>query len=167
MLTRREFIKFVGSMGAAVLNPLQQLGKWGSLEAAQADQLVGELYAGFVLLPVNALWPFFVQYAPAPILGQVDDQNNPEDFACRGETLWFENLEELINHIPFRFYIPGSLPEDLVFIHGHIIHFKKCKGIFEARANFSYSHSQQPIVSISAMPQFPRPYPVHAVDFPT
>ena len=96
MLTRRDFIRTLGVVGAVILNPLRRFRWWQSMGVAQSDEPLGELYAGFVLLPAGAPWPPFIQCAPAPILGQLDNEYDPNVLAIRGETIWFDKLTELI-----------------------------------------------------------------------
>jgi hypothetical protein len=166
MLSRREFIKFTGLIGVAVLAPLRRLGWLQTVGTGQIDEPPGELYAGFVLLPEGSAWPPFVQCAPAPILGQVDDEHNPDVLALRGETLWFDNLSEMINNIPFSTYVPNSLPKGTAFVQGYIIHFAQSGEVFEARTDFGTTEGNQPLFNVSARPVFPRPYPIWPVNSP-
>ena len=56
MFTRRDFIKTMSLLSGAVLAPVRWLGRWTGVQPAQAEEPpeMGELYAGFVLLPEGA-----------------------------------------------------------------------------------------------------------------
>lgn len=167
MLTRRGFIKTLGMFGGVILTPLGRLVRW--LPSGLADTetpSAGELYAGFVLLPEDAPIPSFVQCAPAPILCQVDNEHDPVVMTHRGETIGFDSIEELISNVSFRTYVPTLLPADMTFIHGQIIRFVQSRKVFEASMNFGFPDNRQPLVSVSARPVFPRPYPVWPVHSP-
>jgi hypothetical protein len=62
MFKRRDFIKLISVMGGVALTPFRGHGTFHGLSAGMdADQVEGELYAGFVLLPEGAPKPIFVQ----------------------------------------------------------------------------------------------------------
>ena len=163
MLTRRDFIKVLGAISAAVINPFNKILRWGALEVAVAEEIPGELYAGFVLLSEEASVPSFIQCARAPILGQVDNELDPVVLALRGETIFFDDPMDLINSISFNTYVPSSLPADLKFMQGYLTRFVQSGEEFEARIDFAPTNSRQPLISISARPIFPRPYPIWPV----
>lgn len=64
MFTRRDFIKTMSLLSGAILTPVRWLGKWVEGQPEQAEELkeIGELFAGFVLLPEAVTLPAFVQY---------------------------------------------------------------------------------------------------------
>jgi hypothetical protein len=167
MLTRRDFIKFMSLVGGVVLNPFQRLGSRLGIDLDVRDEEVeGELYSGFVLLPEGAPIPPFVQCASAPILGQVDDGLDPDALAIRGETIWFDDLTELISHAPFITYVPNSLPSYMKFIQGNLIRFTQSGKIFAVGIDYGSVHGNQPLISVSARPIFPHPYPIWPINLP-
>jgi hypothetical protein len=159
MLNRRDFIKVLGMAGAAIYAPLNNLGIF-TQNGVIKEIPIGELYGGFVLLPEGSPTPSFVQCAAVPILGQVVDAS---DNACRGETIWFDNIDDTINDLPFPIYIPRNLPNEIAFLKGHIIRFATCREIFEVRIDYGLKEEQIPLISILARPKYPQPYPVWPV----
>lgn len=120
---------------------------------------VGELYAGFLLLPNTTSIPDFIQCVPAPILGQVD---NSYDLTYRGETVWFENVKELISYLHFPIYVPATLPTNIEFINSYVIQFAGSGDIFEAVVNFGAKNTEH-VISMQARPTYPQPYPIWPV----
>jgi hypothetical protein len=163
MLTRRDFIKIVGIMGGLILTPI---GKLMRLISPHSDTEIfadGEMYEGFLLLELDASLPSFVELAPCPILGEIkpiDEKNNPDASNNRGESLWFDSLDELIRNSNFPIFTLASLPDKVVFLKGSIIKFAKSAQIWEIRMDFGYEHDGEPLVNLWASPIFSRPYPV-------
>ncbi len=60
MLTRRSFLKVLSALGAVLLVPLDKLTGRSAVVAEAEPPEVGELYAGFVLLPEGTPTPSFV-----------------------------------------------------------------------------------------------------------
>ena len=104
--------------------------------------------------------PSFVQCAPAPILCQVENEQDPNVVAYRGETLWFDSVDDLSSNLPFSTYAPTSLPQNIEFMQGYIIRFVQDGNIFVARFDYGTADNLQPLISLSAQPLYPRPYPV-------
>lgn len=124
----------------------------------------GEIWEGFLLLPaIDAVWPSFVQCAPAPILGEVSGQYDP---ALRGEIVRFNGIEELTNYIPFPTYVPATLPPKVQFIGASVVQFAHSDDIFDATLNFGVSDTNQSRIRVRARPTYPRPYPVLPVHSP-
>lgn len=165
MFTRRDFIKTMSLLGGAMLAPVRWLGKWAGVEPAQEEEPPegGELYAGFVLLPEGAPMPAYVRCAPAPVLCQVDDMHDPETLDSRGETLRFDDLTQLLNNVSFRTYVPSSLPVDIEFVQGHLLRFAQSGEQFAASIAYGPANGHEPLLSLSARPIFPRPYPIWPV----
>lgn len=161
MLNRRDFIKLIGAFGF-VLTPLNKLLRVSSLGSQGEGSPEGELYEGFVLLDLDAPVPFFVESTPCPILCQVDETEaiDPKLDAYRGEISWFDSIESLKDNIDFRVFIPGVLPHKMTFLHGYVLRFAGTGNVWEARLDFGYGEDQEPLISLSAYPSFPRPYPI-------
>ena len=167
MITRRDFIKTMSLLSGAVLAPVRWLGKWAGVQPAQGEvPEVGELYAGFVLLPEGAPMPAYVRCAPAPMLCQVNDVRDPDALALRGETLWFDNFSEWISKVSFTTYILNPIPVDIEFVQGHLIRFAQSGEEFAASIDYGPANGHEPLLSISARPIFPRPYPIWPVVSP-
>lgn len=159
MLSRRDFLKMLGAFGF-VLTPLNKLIRKTSSGLQGGGQSEGELYEGFVLLDEDAPIPFFVQEAPCPILGEIDESVAPELDAYRGNALWFDNIESLKDNIDFRIFVPGSLPHRMTFLQGYVLRFAGTGEVWEARLDFGFEDNREPLISLSARPIFARPYPV-------
>jgi hypothetical protein len=165
MITRRDFIKTVSLLSGAVLAPVRWLGKWAGVQPAQGEEPPeqGELYAGFVLLPEGALAPPFSKCASAPILCVAHDKDDPKVEAFRGETLWFNSIEELTSNLSFQTYVPTSLPANIEFVNTYLVRFVGSKEIFKARIDFGFLENMHPLIGLSAQPIFPQPLPIWPV----
>lgn len=164
MLSRRDFLRLIGAFGV-VLTPLNRLILKIPSVSQGGGSHEGELYEGFVLLDIDAPIPFFVEGAPCPILGQIDETEAiaPELDEYRGNTQWFDNIENLKDNINFHLFVPGSLPHKMKFLQGYIIRFAGSGEVWEARIDFGFEDNQEPLVSLSARPIFARPYPVWSI----
>jgi hypothetical protein len=164
MLNRRDFLKMIGAFGF-VLTPLNKLLRNSSFGLQGGGSSEGELYEGFVLLDQDAPIPFFVEGTPCPILCQIDETEAiaPELDAYRGDTQWFDNIENLKDNIDFHLFVPGSLPHKMTFLQGYIIRFAGSGEVWEARIDFGFEEDREPLVTLSARPIFARPYPVWPV----
>jgi hypothetical protein len=161
MWSRRQFIKTIGALGGALLMPFRKIKQVESLGLADEESSPEmELYEGFVILPENAPLPPVVLCAPAPILCNSDEKLDPSAEAFRGETSWFDSMDELASQVSFPVYIPGRLPADVRFLQGYVGRFAKSQKIYESRIDFGLTDGHQALISLSARPIFPRPYPV-------
>lgn len=109
--------------------------------------------------------PFFVECAPSPILCLEDETEalSVDMDTYRGEALWFDSIEAIKDSINFRLFIPGSLPHKMIFLQGYVLKFAHSGEVWEARLDFGFEDSREPLISLSARPIFPRPYPVWSV----
>jgi hypothetical protein len=162
MLTRRDFIKFLGVVGATTLTPLRGLGRGAYSKIAPADDPVGELYAGFVLLPEGAPIPDFVEPGRAIALHSPGEN--------LGEVIKFDNVEGLMDHVLFPLYIPSELPVGFDFASADMTRFQKSDAIWNATLSFrnpSLDHNEQIAhISLVALLEYPRPFPVWPVHDP-
>lgn len=162
MLSRRDFIKIMGIVGSLVITPIEKLMRL-IIHSHNIDSLPHETYEGFLLLEWDAPLPSFVEVAPCPILGEVklvDEKDESRASANRGESLWFDNLDELIKNLNFPIFTLASLPDKIVFLKGGIIRFAESAKIWECRIDFGYEHDGEPLINLWASPIFSRPYPV-------
>lgn len=157
MLSRRDFLKMIGAF-SFVLTPLNKLIR----KTQGIGSSDGELYEGFVLLDQDAPVPFFVQGAPCPILGQIDEIETvaPNLEMYRGDVLWFDSIESLKDNVNFRLFILGSLPHKMKFLQGYVLRFAGTGEVWETRLDFGFEGNREPLISLSARPIFARPYPV-------
>ncbi len=157
MLSRRDFLKMIGAF-SFVLTPLNKLIR-KTQGFGSSDE---ELYEGFVLLDQDASIPFFVQGAPCPILGQIDEIETvaPNLEMYRGDVRWFDSIESLQDNVNFRLFILGSLPHKMKFLQGYVLRFAGTGEVWETRLDFGFEGSREPLISLSARPIFARPYPV-------
>ncbi len=59
MITRRDFLKFVGGIGMIILTPIRRLNLFPRKQLEQ--DIMGELYSGFLILPEGAPIPSIVK----------------------------------------------------------------------------------------------------------
>lgn len=157
MLTRRDFIKFMSLMGGVVLNPFQRLGNWLGVETAVgAEEAVGELYAGFVLLPDGADFPPFIQLPKLPLL---DMEGNH----VHAEYKQFNTAEDLANYVGFPIYDTDHFQESLRLTTSTAIGHSQ-SGVYEASLGFEFFdptiNEWRNGVSIHALKDYFHPYPL-------
>lgn len=164
MITRRDFIKMLGIVGAAILSPLDRIGnKIYSKKNYLSGNDVGEEFAGFLLLPDGADTPEFVLYPKSgiPIFCGVGDGPSP---TASGVTVSIEDLSEKVN---FKLYKIANQIDNLAPLEGTIIYQPDSK-IFcitiDYGRNISESNIREGGVSIWAYSSFPYPYPIWSSD---
>lgn len=162
MLSRRDFLKMLGAMGAAMLIPFDKIAHALPRSVKQEGMSDGEVYEGFVLLEHGEPVPYFVEGAPCPILGSLDETDvvNPDVTQYLGETQWFGDYKSLRENLDFHLFIPRSLPKKIKFLNGYILRFAGSGQVWEARLDYGYIDTKDVVVSVSARPVFPKPYPV-------
>lgn len=168
MLTRRDFIKFLGITGAISLTPLRRILHFNSQveDSIQQDQ-IGELYADFLLLPEGAAVPNFVQYSKAPMprlcgVGIENKEARPDAVVH-----FFETHEEMAHKIDFPIYYLSPLPDDLrqgkafslSFDNGELHSLSMGYEAFNKETQY-----WENIVSFWMFKQFPRPFPLWIED---
>jgi hypothetical protein len=161
MITRRDFIKTMSLLSGAVLTPVHWLGKWAGVQPAQAEELeVGELYAGFVLLPEGARVPEFVRQ---PRLGIPNFCGVGDSTGPLASTTSFKTDQDLANNVTFPIY---TIKEQPMFLVQNDIYVTKhpTGEIYCTTICFSDSQTNNEIgkwkVYLWAYPDFPQPYPL-------
>lgn len=160
MIKRRDFLKMIGGIGVYVLTPFSKIAHLFPSTFAKEDSDEWEVYGGFLLMPEGAPMPAYVQCAPAPMLGQLDDAQYPDSLALRGETVRFNDFSEWISKVSFTTYILNPLPKGMEFVQGHLIRFAQSGKEFAASIDYGPVNIHEPLLSISARPIFPRPCPI-------
>lgn len=126
---------------------------------AQVD--VGELYAGFLLLPEEIPVPAFVKYPllGPPILCGVG-QKEPQ---LTGYSRLFTSVEEIAASLDFPIYTLSNLPTEFQSRGGSII-WHNTGEIYAASVHFEVYNKEsnlwETVVSIWAQPEYPKPYPL-------
>ncbi len=166
MLTRRDFIKMLVAVGGPMLLPFsRQKRLYPLLEQSTTfpqSFLVGELYAGFLLLPDGAPVPPIVKYPERGVptfCGVGAGRNGPTAI-----TRSFSAVGELAREVSFPIYTPGKLPEGLRLARASLIQHETGE-IFAAVVDFQSRESSsdddwETTVSVWAQPEFPRPFPL-------
>ena len=108
MLSRRKLMKGLAALGGLLLSPLDRFGGRGALARAQTvEPAVGDLYEGFLILPMEARIPSLVTF-PEPgvpiFCGVGADRGGPKTTAVI-ESL--PSMTELANRVPFPVYTSG------------------------------------------------------------
>lgn len=162
MISRRNFIKWMGSIGAVLLTPIRHLSKSVPIDTTQDEQL-GELYAGFVLLPENAPIPSFVTMPKVGIpnmcgVGQADGVPSP-----KAVTEKYGSVEQLSNAVNFPIYRPNVLPGNFRQGTFHIMRHETGE-IYSTDIGYEEFNSKanrwQCNISLSALPDYIRPMPL-------
>ena len=172
---RRQFLKGVfGGLGVAVASRVSWLFPEGqpvlahqkSQAITQAAQMpeqleVGELYAGFLLLPEEVPVPDFVQTVTPPT---PHDAPNSD---LVGETMEFSTIEELVAYIPFPTYFPTNLPTGVQLTEASVFQFAESQTTYYAIISFGEIGAGSPTISVWAQPIYSRPFPVWPVRSPS
>lgn len=161
MISRRDFIKSFAVFSTAVLNPLRGIKVWSYREFFQPrEEIVGELYAGFILLPDGAPIPNFVQppKSEPPILCGVGDNHDPT-----ATTKSFSSISEMRKNLEFPIYSLEKTPTNLELLGGHLV-IHTTGEIYSSLISFGVrpSHLDRTvsIVSLWAFHDITIPYPL-------
>lgn len=164
MITRRRFIKFLGSLGLITFIPIQRLLKINSKNFIPQQQSVdGEFYANFLLLPENAEIPPFVEFPKEPmprLCGVGADELHPKPDAV---VHFFENIDDVSKLMNFTVYTFKSMPDGLR--PGKAFSISLENGLLHS-ISLSYEayHAAQKlwesVVSLWIFSIFPKPFPL-------
>lgn len=174
MLTRRNFIKFLAVVGSGVLLPplnklrwldlFNQHVSWGPPETLlPPTSSLGEIYAGFLLLPDGAPVPPNVKYPERGMptfCGVGAGHGGPVPTAVSQS---FSTAAEMAREVDFPVYIFSKLPERLRQAGATLIRYETGE-VFAALVDFQSHNGRsgdwETTVSIWAQPEFPRPFPL-------
>lgn len=164
-LRRRELLKQGGILlaGTALFqwSKLLQLGNQSHTRSLGSEPPPGvEEYAGFLLLPEGTLVPSFVRYPERgiPVFCGVGDA----EIAAVSQSL--TGAEDLVKQLGFPIYTFRELPNGLRPIGANLIRYKTGE-VYAASVNFGsfdQSNNSRGMVSITAQPDFPRPFPLRS-----
>ena len=163
MLTRRDFIKVLGAISAAVMNPFNKILRWGALEIAVAEEIPGELYAGFVLLKEGEPIPEFVQDEKFgyPNVCGVSDGEHEGKATAKSED--FKSIADLPSEIDLQLYTLNNLLDGLKPSGASILSTGTGE-LYNVTSTFEAFDNSTGIwytaVSIEAKVDFPRPIPL-------
>jgi hypothetical protein len=161
MFSRRDVIKAMAAMGGVFLTPFDRLGRGSPSSPVHAQNLpVGELYEGFLLLPDGASVPDFVVH---PALGvPIFCGVGAAEITAVTETL--ASAETLAALVDFPVYELD--PQDLKNLHsaGATLVKHETGEVYAAAVNYERYDSTTDRwttgVTIEALPEFMRPYPL-------
>lgn len=174
--SRRQFLKgAVGGLGGLIAARLSGLfpevqpvlanitreKRVSSTEMNTSSQVnVGELYAGFLLLPEEASIPDFVHFpepGPPLVCGIGNESINSKSLIVKES---FNSILELSERVDFPIYMFGDPPPNLSLSSTNLIRYEMGQ-IFVASANFALLGSNTgSIVTIFAHPNYPKPFPL-------
>lgn len=124
-----------------------------------SQEALGELYEGFLLLPEDAIIPSTVTCTGGIMLHHGDPHG-----ASTGETLHFDDLDDLANFLPFPFYVPTILPDGIQFMGCDVVRYAVSKEIYQVFVYYgSYRsdyESLQTQIAVWAERKYCRPYPL-------
>jgi hypothetical protein len=174
--SRRQFLKgAIGGLGGLItariaglfpeaqpvfadLTRKQRISVTGLATPIQVD--VGELYAGFLLLPENTQAPAFVQYPKlgVPIFCGVGDGPSPT-----ASTISFNTDIDLVQQIDFPIYSLENLPDKLGLLGGDTVSHPT-GDVYSVTIRYGINHTekefQECVISLWAFPDYPRPFPL-------
>ncbi|HOQ97434.1 MAG TPA: hypothetical protein PLJ35_01265 [Anaerolineae bacterium] len=81
----------------------------------------------------------------------------------RAKASHFDSIDNPKDSVSFRVFVPGSLPDGMVFLQGQVLRFVESGEVWEARIDFGPQDTREPLISLAARPVFSRPYPVKPV----
>lgn len=157
--SRRQFLKgILGGLGAAAAARVSGLFPEGQQVLASQikqaarqvpDHEVGELYAGFLILPhIDSLPNVLFEGLP------LDERQITE----------FASLAEALNQIEIPLYLPSTLPNGIEFSKVSIQSYPSSTEVYLVSLSYASSEIDNPYpINISALTDFPRPYPVRPV----
>lgn len=174
---RRHFLKttlatlgsiFLGYAGKLFPKSQQASAHTDRVELQQVEQphmelQERELYEGFLFLPEESLIPYFVRQARGIMLCQTSNYDDP---TLAGETIQFNNIEELKNLVSFPLFTLNTLPLEIEFIGADVTRFVQSHEIWKASINFGTGNDYSQLISIHARPEFHKPFPVWPVRLP-
>lgn len=161
MITRRDFLKIMGAMGMMVIGPVRRLNLF--LPQKIEQEIIGDIYAGFLILPDGAPVPSIVK---APQLGFPNEcgvglvSDVPEHLFTTQE---FRTLEEFIGDTKLSVYSLEELPKDMRL--GSISCIKTIKGdVYLVSLGYETYLAERDIwqctIWMLAQMDFPRPVPI-------
>jgi len=161
MITRRDFLKIMGMMGMVVIAPVRRLNLF--LPQKIEQEIIGDLYAGFLILPDGAPVPSIVK---APQLGFPNEcgvgiiSDVPDHSFTTQE---FRTLEEFIRDTKLSVYFLEELPKDMRL--GSISGIKPINGnvylvSLGYEAHLADTDIWQCTIWLLAQMDFPRPVPI-------
>ena len=166
MISRRDFIKFLGVLGGVILTPLGKLSPFSKADHAPDQAYSGELYSGFVILPYGTKVPDFVEHPKlnAPIFCGVGDGPG-----ITANTISFSSSSEIevVKSLSFPIYKLSVPPNNLEAMGGCIV--KHPTGdIYSINVSYGRKNStadfMECVISVWAYPTFPRPFPMWLPD---
>lgn len=157
LLSRPRFLLAHPSLDEDIKN-----NKDAKVVGLSESETVGEEYAGFLFLPEDSPIPEFVQKTQGILLCQTSYDN--ADLA--GEASLLNNLEELKTLVSVPFFVPQSLPLDIKFLSADVTRYVRSQTLWKASAYFGTEKEDAPLISVHALPDFHRPFPVWPVRWP-
>ena len=161
MINRREFIKTMSLLGGVMLAPVRWLGTWTGVQPVLDGELpvIGELFAGFLLLPEEADVPEFVDF---PDKGAPNLCNLSGDLPhINDAVLYFlKTIEELADNVEFPIYYLSNVPVELKLARVYVTAYLSGE-VYNASLGYDALNPEtgdwECVVSISAQPDFPKP----------
>lgn len=166
MLSRRDFIKMLGGLGAAILPPFHRWFSTPDQQTELVDERLlssGEVYEGFLLLSEDEPVPGFVKKPTVgpPIVCGVESKR--EGQGINAVLQFFENVEELRKRINFPIYLLSTFPDRFYSAGGYLL----CHDTGRVYGVSLGYHSVDPTnvfiestISLWAQPHFSRPFPL-------
>lgn len=171
MLSRREFIKLLGGLGAALMPPFHRLAQVQAMPAlAQSLPPGAELYGYFLLLPEGSPVPGFVQdykFGVPSMCGITDEAINIQGKSQQNKmtAVYYalDNARSLSAKGGFPVYTFDKLPAGIVPSGASLIAHQTGE-VFGGDVTFAAYDEQESTwytaINISIQVDFPRPFPL-------
>jgi hypothetical protein len=163
MWNRRQFIKAMGVLGGAIMTPFQWLGRVQASPLSDDSLPPGaELYEGFLLLPELPEDVALPEIIRAPRL------QAPNECGIGGAKIdavveLYNNAEELATRVKFPVFVLGQVPDGLRPGNAFLVSNEEGEVYSLSHGYEVYTpetDSWASIVSLTAVPEFYRPFPL-------
>lgn len=158
MLTRRQVLKILGLSSVLAGTPFDRLLHVGASVDAASTADIGELYAGFLLLPNGTPLPSAVQFPPfgIPIVCALDGQGTT------AISTHFDTHADVRKNVHVPLYTFSNVPSSLRPAGGDVIEYEWGTLYTASLAFQSYNAATGTWdggVSLWAVTEFPQPFP--------
>lgn len=126
------------------------------------SEVEGEEYAGFLFLPEDYPIPEYVQKTQGISLCQTGHYKGES----AGEALLLNNIDELKSLVTVPFFVPQALPSGIKFLSADLTRYVQTQNLWKASVYFGKEEDDTPLISVHALPDFHRPFPVWPVRLP-
>lgn len=160
MISRRSFIKILASVSPIFLPQFKWFSRlYQNTNSKATENLTGEIYAGFIILPENAPMPKFI--TPGKGISLEGNGTNR-----KGKSVLFGNISDISDYVHFPIFYPSQLPINFNLSAVVLYQVVETNEIWAVRLDFSSGTENEGQITLWALPDFPRPFPVWPIRDP-